>query len=70
MTNPKFTYEDHGFEEIKISEGMIGAATYTKDCSGGRSECCTRTCSADATFVASDADWAKFLDVRGGQIQY
>ena len=49
---------------------VINAAAYTKECSGGRSDCCTRTCSADATFVASDEDWAKFLDVRGGQIQY
>jgi len=69
MTN-KYTFETHGFEEIDASEGMTNAAAYTKECSGARSDCCTRTCSADATFVASDDDWAKFLDVRGGQIQY
>jgi hypothetical protein len=69
MTN-KYTFETHGFEEISASEGMTNAAAYTKECSGARSDCCTRTCSADATFVASDEDWAKFLDVRGGQIQY
>lgn len=66
----KYTFENHGFEEIEESEGMTNAAAYTKECSGGRSDCCTRTCSADATFVASDEDWARFLDVRGGQIQY
>ncbi len=66
----KFSLRTHGFEELEITEGMTNAAAYTKDCSGSRSDCCTRTCSADATFVASDEDWAKFLDVRGGQIQY
>lgn len=66
----KYTFEKHGFEEIEASEGMTNAAAYTKECSGGRSDCCTRTCSADATFVASDEDWARFLEVQGGQIQY
>ena len=66
----RFTLEVHGFEEIETLEGMTNAATYTKTCSGSRSDCCTRVCSADATFVASDEDWAKFLDVQGGQIQY
>ncbi len=66
----QFRLDVHGFEEIDATEGMTNAAAYTKECSGSRSDCCTRTCSADATFVASDEDWAKFLDVRGGQIQY
>lgn len=66
----KHTFETHGFEELEVSEGMTNATAYTKTCSGSRSDCCTRTCSADATFVASDEDWAIFLDVRGGQIQY
>ena len=66
----KPNFETHGFEEIEASEGMTNAAAFSKECSGSRSDCCTRTCSADATFVASDEDWAKFLDVRGGQIQY
>ena len=66
----KYTFDIHGFEEIEASEGMINAATASLTCSGNRSDCCTRVCSADATFVASNDDWAKFLDVRGGQIQY
>ena len=66
----RYTLDTHGFEEIEVREGMANAATYTNKCSGGRSDCCTRTCSADATFVASDEDWAKFLDVQGRQIQY
>ena len=66
----KYTLGTHGFEEIEASEGMTNAAAFTLTCSGERSDCCTRTCSADATFVGSDDDWAKFLDVRGGQIQY
>ena len=66
----KYTIETHGFEEIEVSEGMTKAATFTKECSGGRSDCCTRVCDNDATFIASEEDWAKFLDVQGGQIQY
>jgi hypothetical protein len=66
----KYTLENHGFEELDISEGMTDAAAYTSDCSGSRSDCCTRTCSADANFVATDEDWAKFLDIKGGKIQY
>ena len=66
-----YTFETHGFEEIESSDGMTNATAFTKGCSNAaRSTCCTRVCSADATFVASDEDWARFLDVQGGQIQY
>lgn len=66
----KYTFETHGFEELDASGGITNAATASKTCSGSRSDCCTRVCSTDATFVASDEAWAKFLDVQGGQIQY
>lgn len=66
----EYTFEKHGFEEVSVEEGMTNAVAYTKTCSGGRSDCCTRVCSADASFVSSEEAWAQFLDVKGGQIQY
>jgi hypothetical protein len=65
-----FDFEKDGFEILDESQGMENALTYSAKCSGGRSDCCTRTCSADENFVADEESWAKFLDVKGGQIQY
>jgi hypothetical protein len=59
-----------GFVEISVEAGMTSATQYTASCSGSRSACCTRTCSADPTFVGTAADWEAFLSVRGGEIQY
>jgi len=59
-----------GFCEISVEDGMTNAAQFTAGCSGSRSACCTRTCSADSTFVGSADDWEAFLSVRGGEIQY
>ena len=66
----RYTLEKNGFEVIEESEGMSNAAAHTKGCSGKRSDCCTRVCGMGETFVASNDEWAKFLDVQGGQIQY
>ena len=66
----KDQFEKLGFAEVTIEDGMTTAAAYTAECSGSRSACCTRTCSADPTFVGSSDDWEKFLEVQGGQIQY
>jgi len=63
-------FEEMGFVEISVEAGMTSAAQYTASCSGSRSACCTRTCSADPTFVGTAADWEAFLSVRGGEIQY
>lgn len=63
-------FEEHGFVEISVEAGMTNATKYTAGCSGSRSACCTRTCSADPTFVGTTADWEAFLSVRGGEIQY
>ena len=63
-------FEKLGFCEISVEEGMTNAAKFTAGCSGSRSACCTRTCSADPTFVGSADDWEAFLSVRGGEIQY
>jgi len=70
MEEKKYTLEENGFEEVKIDYGMADGAMYTNDCSGGRSDCCTRTCSRDANFTASEDDWEKFLNIEGGQVQY
>jgi hypothetical protein len=63
-------FEELGFAEIKVEEGMADATKYTAECSGSRSACCTRTCSADPAFVGTAEDWDAFLAVRGGEIQY
>ena len=63
-------YDEMGFVEISIESGMTSATQFTASCSGSRSACCTRTCSADPTFVGTAEDWEAFLSVRGGEIQY
>lgn len=58
------------FEEISENEMF---ADYTADCSGSRSDCCTRVCTRDChhgNYVASEEEWGKFLEVKGGVIQY
>ena len=66
----EFSLEKDGFEVMSEAEGMENAAAYSAKCSGARSDCCTRTCSADETFVHDESAWAEYLDVKGGQIQY
>ena len=61
---------ENGFAEISVEDGMNNAAEYTGGCSGGRSDCCTRTCSADENFVDNSNAWDAFLSIEGGQIQY
>ena len=61
---------ENGFAEILVENGMGNAAAYTGGCSGDRSDCCTRTCSADGNFVDSSSAWDAFLSVEGGQVQY
>ena len=63
-------FKEMGFVEVSIEAGMTSATQFTASCSGSRSACCTRTCSADPTFVGSSADWEAFLSVKGGQVQY
>jgi hypothetical protein len=66
----KDQFEKLGFCEVSVEDGMTNATKYTAECSGTRSACCTRTCSADPTFVGTTDDWEAFLSVRGGEIQY
>ncbi len=70
MGAKKYTLQEHGFEEVRIDKGMSNGLMYTDDCSGGRSDCCTRVCSRDQNFVASEAAWEQFLKVEGGHVQY
>ena len=66
----KYSFDKDGFEVISQVDGLENNVKYSKDCSGARSDCCTRTCSADETFVSDEEAWTKYLDVKGGQIQY
>lgn len=54
------------FEEVSDNDVFAG---YTADCSGSRSDCCTRVCTRDG-IAATEAEWGKFLQVEGGVIQY
>ena len=69
-SNILHTLETHGFEEVSFENGMINGQEYTGSCSGGRSDCCTRTCSLDQNFAESEKGWEEFLKVEGGQVQY
>ena len=59
----------YGFTVVSNEPGM-NSVSYTATCSGSRSDCCTRVCSADANFAGSQEDWEKYLNVKGGQVQY
>lgn len=61
--------EKFGFAVVSDEDGMDSVA-YTASCSGSRSDCCTRTCSADANFVENTEAWEQYLAVKGGQVQY
>ena len=63
-------FERLGFVELTVEAGMTSASDASKTCSGARSDCCTRVCSADPTFVGTASDWEAFLSVQGGEIQY
>jgi len=70
MAKPKYDLQTHGFEEVSFEAGMMNVQEYTGGCSGGRSDCCTRTCSLDENFAESEKGWEDFLKVEGGQVQY
>lgn len=69
---PKITtdhLDKYGFAVVSDEDGMC-SVSYTATCSGSRSDCCTRTCSADANFVENTEAWERYLAVKGGQVQY
>lgn len=53
---------------MEISEEQL-FADYTADCSGSRSDCCTRVCTRNG-YAATEEEWGKFLEIEGGVIQY
>lgn len=57
------------FEEIVED---VEFADYTADCSGSRSDCCTRVCTReyDDEHHSSEEEWGRFLEINGGVIQY
>lgn len=63
------SWEEYGFAVVSDEDGM-DSVNYTASCSGARSDCCTRVCSADANFADSAEAWEKYLAVKGGQVQY
>ena len=69
MNNTDRNLEEYSFAIISDEDGMDSIA-YTATCSGSRSDCCSRACSADANFVESAEAGEKYLSVKGGQVQY
>lgn len=65
--------DKYGFAIVSDEDGM-DSVDFTAECSGDRSECCTRVCtrqcSADANFVENADAWERYLAVKGGQVQY
>ena len=55
------------FEEIDEKQFLND---YTAECSGERSDCCTRVCTRDNNIIANEVEWGKFLEIQGGVIQY
>ncbi len=70
MQTQNFNITEHGFEEVSIDQGMTNGMAASAGCSGARSDCCTRVCSHDGNFAASEEAWEQFLKVEGGQVQY
>ena len=54
------------FEEVNEKEMF---ADYTAECSGARSDCCTRVCTRNDCHNIEEV-WGEFLAVEGGVIQY
>lgn len=62
-----FESDDFVFEVVDEKHLM---ADYTADCSnGGRSCCCTRSCTQNG-INATEEEWGEFLEVNSGIIQY
>ena len=57
---------DFSFELINETQTTNA---FTAECSGSRSDCCTRVCTRD-DYQMSEAEWGQFLKVDSGVIQY
>lgn len=59
---------DLSFEVVKSNSQQ--AMAYTKECSGSRSDCCTRTCTRIVDETSSLEAWEQYLDINAGVLQY
>lgn len=59
---------DLSFEVVKTNSKQ--AATYTRECSGSRSDCCTRTCTRIVDDNSSFEAWEQYLEINAGVLQY
>lgn len=65
----KSSNNQHEEQDLLFEEVEENAFTeYSANCSGSRSDCCTRTCESSS--FATEEQWGQFLDVQGGVIQY
>lgn len=59
---------DLSFEVVEQEKTTMAA--YTDGCSGGRSDCCTRTCTRQRTQSSSTEAWEQYLEINAGVLQY
>ena len=62
------TVIDLSFEVVKSVSQQTMA--YTKECSGSRSDCCTRTCTRIVDDNSSFEAWEQYLEINAGVLQY
>lgn len=57
---------------FEVVSNSMDSASYTAGCSGGRSDCCTRTCTRplQETSNTDMAAWENYLDINAGVLQY
>jgi hypothetical protein len=59
---------DLSFEVVNQKD--VTMAAYTKTCSGGVSDCCTRVCTRLDSENSSVEAWDLYLEVNAGVLQY
>lgn len=60
------------FKEIE-EKNLEVAGRYTEECSGGRSDCCTRVCTRNENSSDEESSlqaWDQYLEVEAGVLQY
>lgn len=54
-----------------ITENDEKSWGYSAECSGSRSDCCTRVCTRDGVDSRSlNQEWERYLEVNAGVVQY
>lgn len=67
ISNPAVVM-DLSFEVVNSNSQQ--AMAYTKECSGSRSDCCTRTCTRIVDENSSFEAWEQYLEINAGVLQY